>query len=38
MGGDLVLEDSSETPHAGARFTLCLPAALAPEGDPVAVA
>jgi signal transduction histidine kinase len=38
MGGDLLLEDSSETPPAGARFTLCLPAALAPEGDPVAVA
>lgn len=38
MGGDLVLEDSSDAHPAGARFTLCLPAALAPEGDPVAVA
>jgi signal transduction histidine kinase len=38
MGGDLVLEDSSDAGPAGARFTLCLPAALAPEGDPVAVA
>jgi signal transduction histidine kinase len=38
MGGDLVLEDPSEAHGAGARFTLCLPAALAPEGDPVPVA
>ncbi len=38
MGGDLVLEDSADAQPAGARFTLCLPAALAPEGDPVAVA
>jgi signal transduction histidine kinase len=38
MGGDLVLEDSSDGHPAGARFTLCLPAALAPDGDPVAVA
>jgi signal transduction histidine kinase len=35
MGGDLVLEAD---PSPGARFTLILPAALAPEGDPVAVA
>jgi signal transduction histidine kinase len=38
MGGDLVLEDSSDAHPPGARFTLCLPAALAPDGDPVAVA
>jgi signal transduction histidine kinase len=38
MGGDLVLEDGDEVDAAGARFTLCLPAALAPDGEPVAVA
>jgi signal transduction histidine kinase len=38
MGGDLVLEDLDGAHPSGARFTLCLPAALAPEGDPVAVA
>jgi signal transduction histidine kinase len=38
MDGELVLEDSSELHPAGARFTLCLPAALTPDSDPVAVA
>ena len=38
MGGDLVLEDAGDPDTAGARFTLCLPAALAPDGEPVAVA
>jgi signal transduction histidine kinase len=35
MGGDLVLESDGSP---GARFSLILPAALAPEGDPVPVA
>lgn len=34
MGGDLVLEDQD---GPGARFTLCLPVAHAPQEDPVAV-
>ncbi|HET9124227.1 MAG TPA: HAMP domain-containing sensor histidine kinase, partial [Solirubrobacteraceae bacterium] len=38
MGGDLVLEDTADRRSGGARFTLCLPAALAPDGEPVAVA
>jgi signal transduction histidine kinase len=38
MDGDLVLEDCSDPRLGGARFTLCLPAALAPEGDPIPVA
>src|SRR5579875_2021842 len=38
MGGELVLEDAGDPDTAGARFTLCLPAALAPDGEPVAVA
>lgn len=38
MGGDLVLEDIAPRESGGARFTLCLPAALAPDGEPVAVA
>lgn len=38
MGGDLVLDDAAEVSGVGARFTLCLPAALAPDGEPVAVA
>jgi len=37
MGGDLVLEDPSDLHPAGARFTLCLPAALTPDSDPIAV-
>jgi signal transduction histidine kinase len=35
MGGELLLEDH---PEPGATFALCLPAARAPEQDPVAVA
>jgi signal transduction histidine kinase len=38
MGGDLMLEDADVARGCGARFTLCLPAALAPDGEPVAVA
>jgi signal transduction histidine kinase len=38
MGGDLVLEDPGAPSGGGARFTLCLPAALAPDGEPVPVA
>jgi signal transduction histidine kinase len=34
MGGDLVLEDQADP---GARFTLRLPAARAPQEEPVAV-
>ena len=38
MGGDLVLDPPADSATPGARFTLCLPAALTLEGDPVAVA